>query len=184
MQIVEHWLAADSAAHKPCENYDDRPQEDDISLLVIHCISLPPGEFSTPYIDQLFANRLKADEHPYFKKIYQLRVSTHAMINRTGEISQYVGFNKRAWHAGQSEYQGRCKCNDFSIGIELEGTESIDYTDAQYRQLAILIATLLSHYPGLSRDRITGHSEIAPDRKKDPGESFDWNRLFSLLPAN
>ena len=179
MQIKQHWLG--NCQKKPSPNYDARPDENDISLIVIHCISLPPGEFSTPYIDQLFANQLSPDHHPYFKEMYQLKVSSHLLISRDGVISQYVPFNQRAWHAGQSEYQGRKQCNDFSIGIELEGTESIRYTEQQYTQLARVINMLLQHYPSLSPDRITGHSDIAPLRKTDPGDSFDWQKLFIAL---
>ena len=179
MHIKHHWL--ENCLKKPSQNHDARPDENDISLIVIHCISLPPGEFNTPYIDQLFANQLLPDQHPYFKEMHQLKVSSHLLISRDGIISQYVAFNNRAWHAGQSEYQDRKQCNDFSIGIELEGTESIPYTEQQYTQLARVINTLLRHYPGLSRDRITGHSNIAPLRKTDPGDSFDWQKLFIFL---
>lgn len=162
-------------------NFDDRPDTGDISLLVIHCISLPPGEFGTPCIGQLFCNQLNPDEHPYFQQIYQLQVSAHLLIKRDGEIVQYVPFDKRAWHAGASSYQGRERCNDFSIGIELEGTETTPYTDVQYQQLAGVVSALVNHYPGLSFNRISGHSDIAPGRKTDPGDSFDWNKLHGLL---
>jgi AmpD protein len=145
--------------------------------LVIHCISLQPGEFDTPYIDQLFCNSLNPDDHPYFKEIYQLTVSAHLLIKRNGSCVQYVPFDKRAWHAGESNYDGQNNCNDFSIGIELEGTESVAYTEAQYERLIVVINTLLKTYPKLSRQRITGHSEIAPGRKTDPGASFDWQKI-------
>ena len=179
MQIKNHWLIP--AEKKPSDNQDDRPDENDISLIVIHCISLPPGQFNTPYIDQLFSNQLLAQDHPYFQEIHQFKVSAHILINRKGKISQYVPFNKRAWHAGLSTYQGRSQCNDFAIGIELEGTETLAYTEQQYSQLALLIKTLLNHYPGLSHKRITGHSDIAPGRKNDPGASFSWQKFFRLL---
>ena len=175
MKIEQHWLT--DITHIPSPNFDDRSNEDDISLLVIHCISLPAGEFGGNAINQLFCNQLNPDKHPYFKTIYQLTVSAHLLIRRTGEIIQYVPFNKRAWHAGVSNYQGRERCNDFSIGIELEGTESVPYTDAQYEQLNAVLAVLLANYSSLSKQHITGHSDIAPDRKTDPGPSFDWNRL-------
>lgn len=165
----------------PSPNFDERPDPVDISLLVIHCISLPPGEFGNDAIDKLFANKLNPDDHPYFKEIHQLKVSSHLLIKRTGEIVQYVPFDKRAWHAGQSNYQGRDRCNDFSIGIELEGTESSAYTLEQYQQLAMAINALLKVYPKLSTSHITGHSDIAPGRKKDPGEFFDWAKLSLLL---
>lgn len=179
MNIDQHWLSA--AIRTPSPNYDDRPEPAEISLLVIHCISLPPGEFGNDYIDQLFCNRLEPDGHPYFKDIYQMKVSAHLLIKRTGDIVQYVPFDKRAWHAGKSNYEGRERCNDFSIGIELEGTEYVAYTDAQYTRLAAVIEALLKAYPGLSTQRITGHSDIAPERKTDPGASFDWQRLAGLL---
>lgn len=179
MNIDRHWLT--QVSRIPSPNFDDRSDTHDISLLVIHCISLPPGEFGTPCIDQLFCNQLDPDQHPYFKDIYQLTVSAHVLIKRSGEIVQYVAFDKRAWHAGKSEYEGRERCNDFSIGIELEGTEQTAYTDQQYSQLAAVIELLLKTYPGLTKQRITGHSDIAPGRKTDPGASFDWPRLFGLL---
>lgn len=169
------------ATWKPSPNFDERPDPSGISLLVIHCISLPPGEFDNDYIDQLFTNKLNPDEHFYFNEIYQLTVSSHLLIKRTGEIVQYVPFDKRAWHAGKSEYQGQEKCNDFSIGIELEGTEFVDYTSDQYTQLARVITALVKAYPHLSTQRITGHCDIAPGRKTDPGASFDWAKLFLLL---
>ncbi len=176
MIIEQHRLT--NAKQIPCPNYDDRPNPVDISLLVIHCISLPPGEFDNPYINQLFCNVLDPDAHPYFKEIHQLTVSAHLLIKRDGSCIQYVPFNKRAWHAGKSSYQGKERCNDFSIGIELEGTESIPYTEAQYIQLAEVIDSLLKAYPNLSKQQITGHSDIAPGRKNDPGASFDWQRII------
>ena len=175
MNIKQHWLR--TAQHIPSPNFDDRTDSNDISLVVIHCISLPAGEFGNNYINELFCNCLNPNEHPYFKEIYQLKVSAHLLIKRTGDIIQYVPFDKRAWHAGASNYEGRERCNDFSIGIELEGTEFIPYTDAQYAQLNVVLAVLLDTYPKLSRQRITGHSDIAPERKTDPGASFDWSRL-------
>ena len=179
MKISQHRLT--EIPQTPSQNCDERPEPADISLLVIHCISLPPGEFGTDYIDRLFCNRLGPDEHPYFKEIYQLKVSAHLLIKRDGSCVQYVPFDKRAWHAGKSTYEGRERCNDFSIGIELEGTEYIDYTDRQYEQLAAVIRALLEAYPKLSTQRIVGHSDIAPGRKADPGASFDWQRLLGLL---
>lgn len=179
MNIDQHWLT--DITRMPTPNFDDRSDPEDISLLVLHCISLPPDEFGNHYIDQLFCNQLDPDEHPYFKDVYQLKVSAHLLIKRDGSCVQYVPFNKRAWHAGKSAYEGREQCNDFSIGIELEGTELIDYTDQQYVQLAAVICVLLEAYPKLSTRRMTGHSDIAPGRKTDPGASFDWDRLLGLL---
>jgi AmpD protein len=179
MHIQNHWLT--DITHTSSPNFNLRPDENDISLLVIHCISLPPQQFGGDYIEQLFCNRLNPDVHPYFKEIYQLKVSAHLLIKRDGEIVQYVAFNQRAWHAGVSSYQGRENCNDFSIGIELEGTETIPYTTAQYQRLSKVIQVLLLHYPNLSKERIVGHSDIAPQRKIDPGDSFLWEKLWQLL---
>lgn len=179
MRIERHWLT--DIAHVPSPNCDGRTDPCDISLLVIHCISLPPGQFGGDYIDQLFCNRLDPHDDAYFPSIYQLKVSAHLLIRRDGECVQYVPFDQRAWHAGVSVYQGRERCNDYSIGIELEGTERVPYTDSQYLQLAAVIRLLLDTYPSLSRQHITGHSDIAPGRKTDPGAVFDWQRLSSLL---
>lgn len=179
MMISDHYLSTAERLASP--NCDERPDPDDISLLVIHCISLPPEHFDGGYIDQLFCNCLDPDEHPYFKEIYQLKVSAHLLIRRDGGFRQYVPFNRRAWHAGESRYQGRERCNDFSIGIELEGAVTLAYTDAQYQQLADVIKTLLASYPRLSRQRIAAHSDIAPGRKTDPGPLFDWERFYGLL---
>ncbi|MDO9106229.1 MAG: 1,6-anhydro-N-acetylmuramyl-L-alanine amidase AmpD [Methylovulum sp.] len=179
MIIAQHWLT--DITRIPSPNFDERADPSDISLLVIHCISLPPGQFGNPYINQLFCNRLKPEQHPYFQDIYQLKVSAHVLIKRDGSCVQYVPFDKRAWHAGQSNYQGRERCNDFSIGIELEGTEAIAYSDRQYEQLATVIRLLLNTYPGLSHQHITGHSDIAPGRKTDPGASFEWQKLWAWL---
>ncbi len=162
-------------------NWDERPPGSDISLLVIHNISLPPGEFGGPWIDRLFTNRLPADAHPYFAGIAELRVSAHLLIRRDGEAIQYVPFDKRAWHAGQSSFQGRPRCNDFSIGIELEGTDEIPYTTHQYISLGRVARALCRRYPAITPERIVGHSDIAPGRKSDPGPAFDWQRLRSLL---
>jgi len=177
--IDQGWLSAARRGATP--NFDDRPDENDISLIVIHCISLPPGEFGGEWIDRLFSNTLEPSAHPYFEGIFHLRVSSHLLLRRDGEIVQYVPFHKRAYHAGISRYGDRTACNDFSIGIELEGTEMVPYTDEQYHRLAEVIRTLLNTYPNLSPERITGHSDIAPDRKTDPGPSFDWGRLRALL---
>lgn len=177
--INNHWL--DNANHVISPNCDNRQDEKDISLIVLHCISLPPGEFGTGFINQLFTNHLDPSLHPYFKNIHGLRVSAHVLISREGSITQYVPFNMRAWHAGQSCYKGRTCCNDFSIGIELEGTDTGYYTNGQYHQLIKITTALLKQYSKLSIDRITGHSDIAPDRKLDPGPGFDWKRFQSML---
>lgn len=168
----------------PSENCNDRPERSDaqeIELLVVHGISLPPAEFGGTYISDLFTNQLDPAAHPYFKDIAKLRVSSHILIRRDGEVVQFVPFHRRAWHAGISRHNGRDECNDFSIGIELEGTDDIAYTDAQYAELSQLIRCLLKNYPNLHLDNIVGHSDIAPGRKTDPGASFDWPRLRHLL---
>lgn len=160
---------------------DARPAGSKPELIVVHGISLPPGEFGGPWIDRLFTGTLPPEAHPFFKSIEGLRASAHALIRRDGEIVQYVPFNERAWHAGQSEYRGRKDCNDYSIGIEIEGTDDTPYTDEQYRRLAALAAALLAAYPSLSLEHIVGHSDIAPGRKTDPGAAFDWPRLRAAL---
>lgn len=162
-------------------NCDARPGGVSVDLIVVHGISLPPGAFGGPWIDRLFTNTLPRDEHPYFAEVDGLRVSAHLLIRRDGEVTQYVRFTDRAWHAGRSCYQGREACNDFSIGIELEGTDRIPYEDAQYRVLAQVVAALCAAYPSLSPQRIVGHSDIAPGRKTDPGPAFDWPRARRLV---
>jgi AmpD protein len=162
-------------------HFDARPAGMLPELLVVHGISLPPGEFGGPWIDRLFTGTLPAEAHPYFREIAAQRVSAHALIRRDGRIVQYVPFGERAWHAGQSAYRGRSACNDFSIGVELEGTDDTPYTDAQYQTLAALSAALLAAYPSLSAQAIAGHSDVSPGRKTDPGPSFDWTRFRGLL---
>jgi AmpD protein len=159
-------------------NCDERPDPDDISLIVIHNISLPPNEFGGDGITQLFTNQLDPDEHPYYREISQLKVSSHLLVRRDGELIQYVPFHLRAWHAGESEYCGRERCNDFSIGIELEGTDELPYEDIQYERLNSVIDALCSGYPKLSRKDIAGHCDIAPQRKTDPGPAFEWQRIM------
>ncbi len=165
----------------PSPNWDYRPAGGDIDLLVIHNISLPPGEFGGPYVDALFTNNLDPTAHPFFREINRLKVSSHLFLDREGEVTQYVPLTGRAWHAGESCFQGRECCNDFSIGIELEGTDEKPYAEIQYRRLANIIHLLNNTWPGITRDRIVGHSDIAPQRKTDPGRSFDWVHLYDLL---
>jgi AmpD protein len=162
-------------------HFDARPAGVLPELLVVHGISLPPGEFGGPRIDRLFTGTLPWDAHPYFKQIEGLRASAHALIRRDGQIVQYVPFGERAWHAGQSAYRGRSGCNDFSIGVELEGTDDTPYTGPQYPALVALTAALLAAYPSISPQAIAGHSEVSPGRKTDPGPSFDWARFRELL---
>jgi N-acetyl-anhydromuramoyl-L-alanine amidase len=170
-----------AARQVPSPNFDERPAGTPPELIVVHGISLPPGEYGGPWIDQLFTNSLPAGAHPYFAEIATLKVSSHLLIRRDGGIVQYVPFHHRAWHAGASNYCGRERCNDFSIGIELEGTDESAYEPAQYRSLRNAILALCAAYPSLSTEQITGHSEIAPGRKTDPGPAFDWPRLRALL---
>jgi N-acetyl-anhydromuramoyl-L-alanine amidase len=159
-------------------NCDERPAGTPIELLVVHGISLPPGEFGGASIDALFTNTLDPAAHPYFRQIQGLRVSSHLLIGRDGALTQYVPFHRRAWHAGVSCWRGRERCNDFSIGIELEGDGEHRFTDAQYRVLSRLARALAVRYP---LSHATGHSDIAPGRKVDPGPHFDWDRFLSSL---
>ncbi len=175
------WLLG--ARRVPSPNFNPRPGGILPELIVVHGISLPPDQFGGPWIDRLFTNTLPPDEHPYFEQIKDLKVSTHLLIRRDGELVQYVSVHDRAWHAGASSYQGREGCNDFSVGIELEGVDEIPYEPAQYRMLSAAIVELCRAYPSLSPARIAGHSDIAPGRKTDPGPAFDWQRLYALLRA-
>ena len=162
-------------------NCDERPEPCPLELIVIHNISLPPKEFGGDGIRQLFCNQLDANEHPYYAQIADLKVSAHLLIRRDGEIIQFVPFHKRAWHAGISAYHGRDCCNDFSLGIELEGADDIAYEAVQYQQLATIIDELQKVYPSLQKDALCGHCDIAPARKTDPGKAFDWAYLHTLL---
>jgi AmpD protein len=164
-------------------NCDSRPPGVEADLIVVHGISLPPGEFGGPWIDRLFTNALPPDAHPYFAEIASLRVSAHLSIRRDGTITQYVKFTERAWHAGQSSYDGREACNDFSIGVELEGTDTLAYDALQYHALAQSVAALCAAYPRLAPARLVGHSDIAPGRKTDPGPAFDWPHARRLIVA-
>ncbi|MDH0893495.1 MULTISPECIES: 1,6-anhydro-N-acetylmuramyl-L-alanine amidase AmpD [unclassified Pseudomonas] len=170
----------DDVRHCPSPNFNERPRGE-VSLLVIHNISLPPGQFGTGKVQQFFQNLLPADEHPYFAGIAQLTVSAHFLIERDGSIIQFVSCHQRAWHAGVSSFGGRENCNDFSLGIELEGTDEEPFSDAQYQALIALTRELMRVYPELKVERIRGHSDIAPGRKTDPGPFFDWARLRAAL---
>jgi AmpD protein len=165
----------------PSPNYDERPVGAIPEVLVVHGISLPPGRFGGSEVEQLFTNCLDWDGHPYFREIQGLQVSTHLMIRRDGELLQFVPFTARAWHAGESSFRGRTCCNDFSIGIELEGEDETPYDDRQYVALVAAIQALLNAYPALSARRIVAHSDISPGRKTDPGPAFDWLRLYDGL---
>lgn len=179
MRIRDGWLEGATRRHSP--NQDARPAPADVSLLVVHGISLPPGEFGGPWIEALFTNRLDFGAHPYFAGLRNLRVSSHLVIRRDGEIVQYVPFHARAWHAGASRFAGRERCNDFSVGVELEGADTVPYADAQYAALAAVARALMRAYPRITPERIAGHSDIAPGRKTDPGPAFDWTRFRADL---
>lgn len=177
--IIDGWWT--KARQLPSSNQNARPGNSEISLLVIHNISLPPNEFGGEYIEQFFCNKLPVNAHPYFSTIANLQVSAHCLIKRDGSVIQFVPFLARAWHAGRSSFRGKSECNDFSIGIELEGSDTIAYTDAQYSALAELAKQLMVDYPAINRSRIVGHEDIAPGRKTDPGEAFDWDKFQSMI---
>jgi len=169
-----------SAKWCPTANYNERPTAD-IDMLVVHNISLPPEQFGGSYIEDFFCNQLDCTVHPYFETIKDLQVSAHLLIRRDGSVVQFVPFDKRAWHAGRSEFKGQVECNDFSIGIELEGSDHINYDKRQYEVLAQVTELLLQTYPAMNPERIVGHSDIAPGRKTDPGPSFDWPKYKNLI---
>ncbi len=169
------------AKFKQSPNKNNRLQPDDIRLIVIHNISLPPNKFGGNWIDDFFLNQLDPSKHSYFEEIHPLKVSSHLLIRRDGSTIQYVPFHERAWHAGVSCYNDEENCNDFSIGIELEGADHIPYTEEQYIELSRCCDSLIEHYPALSKKTIVGHCDIAPGRKTDPGESFDWRKFKRLL---
>ena len=175
----EGWL--EEARRVPSPHCDARPSDVSIDAIIIHGISLPPGEFGGPWIDRLFTGRLDAAVHPYFRQIAGMKVSAHVLVRRDGELVQYVPFLRRAWHAGESQLDGRACCNDFSIGIELEGADQVSYEAVQYRRLAALCQLLMRNYPAIDLERIRGHADIAPGRKTDPGPAFDWRRLRESL---
>lgn len=177
--IDKGWLQ--NARHVPSPNYGERPQGEAVSLLVLHNISLPPGVFGGDEVERFFSNTLDFDAHPWFEEIRGVCVSAHLFLRRDGELVQFVSLDDRAWHAGSSCFRGRDECNDFSIGIELEGCDDIPYTDAQYRELTRLCVFLRDAYPTIDSDAITGHSDIAPGRKTDPGDAFDWSRFWNSI---
>lgn len=188
MMNANGWLQPDpcdrhaslSIRHLASPNFNSRPEQAIVRLIVLHNISLPPGQFGGGYIEQFFQNQLDANAHPYFQTIHGLKVSAHLLILRTGEMIQFVSFNDRAWHAGRSSYLGVPECNDYSIGIELEGTDDQPFSDAQYRSLIQAIIRIQQAYPQ-TRQHLTGHSDIAPGRKTDPGPHLDWQRIRRAL---
>lgn len=180
MQIdPQGWLVQASKRLSP--NYNERPAGTTIHLLVIHNISLPSGSFGGPYIDRLFLNQIDANDPPEVRQHAMAQVSAHTLIRRTGEIIQYVSFDLRAWHAGVSSFRSETNCNDFSIGVELEGSDDVRYQAVQYKQLAELTMCLQHRYPAITTDNIVGHEHIAPNRKTDPGPAFDWSQYRSLI---
>lgn len=176
------WLAGLRRAPSP--HFNERPGEGRISLVVLHGISLPPDEFGGRWVEDFFTGRLDCSVHPYFETIRELHVAPHVFIRRDGGAVQCVSFLRRAWHAGRSSWRGREECNDYSVGIELEGNDTTPYTDAQYRRLAGILPALVKAYPGIRENGVVGHADIAPDRKTDPGPAFDWDRLHGDLAAS
>jgi AmpD protein len=179
VNAAHDWLP--DARRCPSPNCDERPSGQQVDLLVIHNISLPPDEFGGPWIEDLFLNRLDPAAHPYFAEIAGLKVSAHLLIRRDGEVVQFVPLELRAWHAGTSCYLGQDRCNDYSIGIELEGSDHQPFTSAQYDSLVTVTRQIMARYPAISLQRIAGHSDIAPERKSDPGPHFDWARYRTAL---
>lgn len=181
VEIEDGWISGARQIASP--NFDARPSGVEAELIVVHGISLPPGEFGGPWIERLFMNALPLDVHPYFAEIGPIRVSSHVVVGRDGGLTQFVKFTDRAWHAGQSSYNGRDACNDFSIGIELEGFDTVPYEAAQYAALGRVVAALCKAFPRLSPSRLVGHSDISPGRKTDPGPAFDWPRARACVAA-
>lgn len=177
MKIKNHRLQDINFLESP--NFNDRPVDEDISLLVIHSISLPPKKYNTDHIEKFFLNELDFSSHNFYKNIDGMQVSAHVLIKRNGEVIQFVPFNKRAWHAGVSSYKGKNDCNNFSIGIELEGSDDDIFEDIQYEQLSLITSLLIAEYDLITKDNIKGHSDIAPERKTDPGVLFDWDRYLT-----
>ena len=177
MKIKNHRLQDINFLESP--NFNDRPVDEDISLLVIHSISLPPKKYNTDHIERFFLNELDFSSHNFYKNIDGMKVSAHVLIKRNGEVIQFVPFNKRAWHAGVSSYKGKNDCNNFSIGIELEGSDDDIFEDIQYKKLSLITSLLIEEYDLITKDNIKGHSDIAPERKTDPGVLFDWDRYLT-----
>ena len=177
MKIKNHRLQDINFLESP--NFNDRPVDEDISLLVIHSISLPPKKYNTDHIEKFFLNELDFSSHNFYKNIDGMQVSAHVLIKRNGEVIQFVPFNKRAWHAGVSSYKGKNDCNNFSIGIELEGSDDDIFEDIQYKKLSLITSLLIEEYDLITKDNIKGHSDIAPERKTDPGVLFDWDRYLT-----
>ena len=178
----DHWLRG--VRRLPSPHANDRPVPLDVSLVVVHGISLPRGRFGTGLVERLFLGTLDVAASPELADLAGVRVSSHLLISRWGRVTQFVPFHRRAWHAGISAHEGRANCNDYSIGVELEGTDQRPYTNTQYERLARILGALFRRYPALSPERVVGHSDIAPGRKTDPGPSFDWPRLRAAVGAS
>lgn len=176
---ADGWISG--ARLSPSPNFNRRPPGQGVSLLVIHNISLPPGRYGGSEVEDLFLNRLDCQAHPYFEGLTDVRVSSHLLIRRNGELVQFVSLHDRAWHAGRSSFEGQVECNDFSVGIELEGTDHDPFSDFQYECLVTVTRMLMASYPALTAERIVGHEHIAPERKTDPGPAFDWRRYLNRL---
>uniref|UniRef100_A0A0Q9YPE5 1,6-anhydro-N-acetylmuramyl-L-alanine amidase AmpD n=1 Tax=Candidatus Berkiella cookevillensis TaxID=437022 RepID=A0A0Q9YPE5_9GAMM len=181
MQIDSKTGLLSAAQYFASPNQDERPEKEKVSLLVIHNISLPPDQFSGDDVKDFFLNQLNIAKHSYYQTIGHLKVSSHLWIRRTGEVLQFVPFHRRAWHAGASDFQGKKECNDFSIGIELEGTDKIPFTEIQYAQLVACTHAIMQAYPAITPHRGGGHEDIAPGRKSDPGPLFDWSRYRAQM---
>ncbi len=179
LNIINGWV--DKARHVKSPNFNQRPKHTIVDAIIIHGISLPAGKFGGPFIDNFFSNHLDLTQHSTFTQLKNIKVSAHFLIRRDGELVQYVNVNERAWHAGKSELEGRKYCNNFSIGIELEGTDDIAYEEEQYQQLVSLVHCLKEFFPKVSNQRIVGHSDIAPGRKTDPGEAFLWDKFLEKI---
>ncbi len=167
--------------YQPSPHHDERPEATTIDMIVIHNISLPPGQFGSSAVEDFFCGELDTRAHPYFSHLAAVKVSAHLFVKRDGTLIQFVPFTKRAWHAGESFFAGKSRCNDFSIGIELEGTDDKPYEKIQYQQLAQVLALLMRAYPAITPERIVGHVDIAPTRKTDPGPAFDWDYLKGIV---
>jgi len=178
--MIGETVQSDFISHSPSPHFTPKDNTDDLSLLVVHNISLPPKVFGGDFITDFFLGKLDKGAHPYFETIYEMKVSAHCLIKRDGSLVQYVSFLDKAWHAGLSSYKGRDKCNDFSIGIELEGADDVAYTQQQYNTLARACFSIQKEYPNI-KENISGHNDIAPGRKTDPGDAFDWNYFYTYL---
>ena len=179
MEIENHIFKNIKFLNSP--NFNKRPEKSDISLIVIHSISLPPEVYGNNYVEDFFLNKLNISDHDYFNEIKDMRVSSHIYIKRTGETIQFVPLNMRAWHAGKSCYKGIDDCNNYSIGIELEGTDNDHFSNQQYQSLIQISKLIINNYPKINKNTIVGHSDISPGRKTDPGNDFEWNRYLDAL---